>query len=667
MRIVTAEKSGFCFGVARAVALVYRLTEQGERVCMLGPIIHNDQVSQDLQRRGVRIIADPDEAQEGEVVVIRSHGEPPAVYAKLRARGLRVEDATCPFVAKIHRIVEEQSQAGKIVLLAGDRNHPEIQAILGYCHGDAHVFADDVELRRLAEENPQFSQKHIILASQTTFSQKMWEKCVEITKSIYTNVIIFGTICSATFERQAEAEKLAQKADLMIVVGGKHSSNTVKLAELCGQYCPAYHIETAGELSEIDCSQAAFIGITAGASTPAYIIKEVQTTMSEALKNQNEEFDFAEALEQSFKKIYTGNKVKGVITALNNNEAIVDVGTKHTGYIPLSELTDDPGLKPADVVNIGDEIDLIVTKINDQDGIITLSKKKVDAVIGFEKIVKAHEEDAVLEGVVVNVVKGGLLVSANSVKVFVPASQATLHRQEKLDSLLKTTVKFKVLEINESRARAVGSIKAVLKEAQSKVQDAFWETVQIDQVFKGEVKSLTSYGAFVDLGGVDGMVHISELSWNRIKHPSEVVKVGDVVEVYVKDLDKDAKRISLGYKKTEDNPWEIFKRDYHEGDVVDAKVVSLTPFGAFAQIMPGIDGLIHISQLSVERVNNAGDAVKVGETVKAVITEIDAERKRISLSIRALLEEQGQREEEQAIADAAKIAGVEITSDEPEA
>lgn len=351
-----------------------------------------------------------------------------------------------------------------------------------------------------------------------------------------------------------------------------------------------------------------------------------------------EDFNFEEALDASFKKIYTGQRVKGYITAVNDAEAIVDVGTKHTGYVSLDELTNDPALKPADVVKPGDEVELIVIKVNDAEGIVTLSKKKVDALLGFDKIVKAKEEDAILEGTVTGVVKGGVIVLYEGIRVFIPASQATARRDDKLEELVKTTVKFKIIEVNEQRGKAVGSIKVVRNAEKDAAKAKFWESVNVGDVFKGEVKSLTTYGAFVDLGGIDGMVHISELSWNRIKHPSEVVNAGDVIEVYVKELDKEANRISLGYKKTEDNPWVKFANEYKVDDVVKAKVVSITPFGAFAQIIPGIDGLIHISQIADKRVTNVKDVLAIGDEVDAKITEIDIEKKRISISMRALLE-----------------------------
>ena len=448
--------------------------------------------------------------------------------------------------------------------------------------------------------------------------------------------IIYHTICSATSNRQTEAVNLAQQSDLMIVIGGRHSSNTVKLYDMCKSYTSCYLIEDASELGKIDFKSAENIGITAGASTPAYIIKEVQSKMEKNFVD--EEFNFEEALDKSFKKIHSGERVTGLILKADDSEITVDVGTKHTGYIPLSELTDDPSVSVSDVLKAGDEVELIVMKVSDQDGIVTLSKKQADAKKGFEKIVKAKEEEAVLEGTVTNVIKGGVLVLANGVKVFVPASQTGVRRDGDLNEILKTTVKFKILDVNEQRGRAVGSIKAVAKTERDEAEKKFWDNVNVGDTFKGEVKSITNYGAFVDLGGIDGMVHISELSWNRIKHPSEVVSVGDVIEVFVKELDPEKKRISLGYKKDSDNPWTKFTTNYNVGDVVEAEVVSITPFGAFAQIIPGVDGLIHISQIADKRVDNIKDVLSVGQKVNAKITEIDEDKKRISISMRALIE-----------------------------
>lgn len=369
--------------------------------------------------------------------------------------------------------------------------------------------------------------------------------------------------------------------------------------------------------------------------------------MSEMLNTVEEEFNFEEELEKTLKKIHTGMKVEGIVTAINNGEVIVDIGTKHTGYIPASELTDDPTLKTEDIVKVGEKVDLIVLKTNDQEGIVTLSKKKVDAALGFEKIVAAKEEDAVLTGTVTNVVKGGVLVASNGVKVFIPASQATPRRDFDLNELLKTSVSFKILEVNEGKQRAVGSIRIVAREEREAARAKFFENVHAGDVVTGEVKSITDYGVFVDLGGVDGLIRRADLSWKRIKHPSDVVSVGDKIEVTIKDIDDETKKVSLTYKKDSENPWEVFKANYEEGMVCKATIVSITSFGAFAQIIDGIDGLIHISQIANQRVNNVADILTVGQEVDVKITEIDLDKKRISLSMRALLPEEETEEAEE--------------------
>ncbi len=653
-KIRVADKAGFCFGVDRAVKIVYNELECGRKAVTFGEIIHNESVVRELENLGVMVINSADEIEELEnvSVIIRSHGVGRSVYELLEKRkdhGVKVCDGTCPFVAKIHKIVFEKSEQGYDVIILGDKNHDEVRGIVNNCYNLPYICSGEAELREILRKKIKNFKKKVAIVAQTTYNIIIWEKCRQAIDEEYPQAEVFNTICSATSERQQSAVRLAEDSDMMIVIGGKHSSNTAKLYDLCREHCNAcFLVSDAGELDRDDVLKrlSGFgenfnIGITAGASTPAYIIKEVQNQMSEIIKNMDEDFDFASALDASFKKIYTGQRVKGYITGVDNTEATVDLGIKQTGYIALSELTDDPTLKVSDVVKVGDEVDLIVIKINDAEGCVNLSKKKVDAMVGFDKLVKAKEEDKILEGTVTNVVKGGVIAITEGTKVFIPASQATARRDEKLESLLKTNVKFKIIEIDERKFKAIGSIKAVLNAERDAAKDKFWESVQVGDKFKGEVKSITNYGAFVDLGGIDGMVHISELSWNRIKHPSEVVKVGDVVEVYVKELDSENGRISLGYKKDEDNPWVKFANEYSVGDVVDAKVVSITPFGAFAQIIPGIDGLIHISQIANKKVANVKDVLAIGDEVKAKITEIDVDKKRISMSIRELLEEEG--------------------------
>jgi 4-hydroxy-3-methylbut-2-enyl diphosphate reductase len=636
VNITLAKSAGFCFGVDRAVKMVYQELDKGGSVCTLGPIIHNQNVVDDLKKRGVRIIESISEINPDERVIIRSHGVGKSIYDEIAEKGNQFIDATCPFVAKIHKIVREKSAQGYEIMIAGDYSHPEVEGIVGHCLKKPVVFKDEHELKNFFLKNPDFLKKKVAIVAQTTYNIIRWRLCLDMFPKDNQDIEIFETICNATSARQSSAIELAKKSDVMIVIGGMHSSNTVKLHSVCSQYCPSYHIEDSGGLDGLNLSDAKNIGITAGASTPAYIIKEVQSHMSENLTKVSEE-NFEEMLEQTFKKIHTGEKVTGKIVKVNNTEAIVDLGTKHTGYIALDELTDDPSKKPSDIVNVDDEVELIVLKVNDQDGTVQLSKKKVDEMAGFDNVNKACESGEIVEGVVQSIIKGGILVSCLGVKVFVPASQTGVSRDESLDVLVKKNVKLKIIEVNAQRRRAVGSIKAVKKAEKDAAQKKFWETAEVGTEYKGEVKSITNYGAFVDLGGIDGMVHISELSWGRIKHPSEVVKVGDVIEVYIKDLDKEAGRISLGYRRNEDNPWEKFRNEYSIGDVVSAKIVSITPFGAFAQIIEGVDGLIHISQLADKRVDDVKEIVKVGQTVDVKITDVDYDKKRISISMRALL------------------------------
>ena len=647
-KVTVAKSAGFCFGVDRAVKMVYSELENNTRVATLGPIIHNQDVVNDMKEKGARVIESVDELMPGETVVIRSHGVGRDVYDKIAEKGSRMLDATCPFVAKIHKIVAEKSAEGYFILIAGDAKHPEVQGIVGHCDENCLVFKDNFELKDFFEKNYTKLKKKLAIVAQTTYNIVVWDECLNVIPKGDPNIVIFDTICNATDTRQSDAAELAKSSDIMLVVGGKHSSNTVKLYEVCSRYCRTYHIENSDELRSLELPAAERIGITAGASTPAYIIKEVQTKMAEneiLAANQNEEFDFAQMIDESFKKIHTGEKVKGTVVAVNNTEAIVDLGTKHTGYVALDDLTDDPSKKPADIVSVGDEIDLVVIKVNDAEGTCALSKRKVDEQAGYEKILQAKEEGTVLEGVVQHVVNKGVTLNVMGVRVFIPASQTGLPRGAELEQLLKKKVEFVIIEVTEGRKRAVGSIKAVQNAKKAEAQAKFWETAEVGATYTGKVKSLTSFGAFVDLGGIDGMVHISELSWKRIKHPSEVVNVGDTLEVYIKDLNREENRISLGFKKAEDNPWEVFKANYNVGDVVKATIVSITSFGAFARIIDGVDGLIHISQIADRKVENVKDILSVGDEVDVKITEIDTEAKRISISMRALLEESGEADE----------------------
>ena len=657
MPVILAKSAGFCFGVSRAVARVEELLAAGERVCTLGPIIHNPQVVGQLAARGVTIADRPEDTPAGAVLVIRSHGVPENVYDRLRTLGIRYSDATCPFVEKIHRIVAEQSAAGRTVLIAGDPDHPEVLGIRGHCRGDVFVFRDVQELQAILSNDPQSTKRSLIMVAQTTFNTNLWEKCADLAKKDCTNLLIFDTICVATTKRQTEAIGLARRCRSVVIVGGRESSNTTKLRDVCAPFCQTHLIEGAADLRREWFCPGETAGLTAGASTPSDIIKEVHFTMSEIINNSEvlestaapenttaentEEMsseEFAAMIDATLQNA-TDDRVRGLVVGIAPNEVQVEVeGRKQTGYIPVSELSNDPSADPNDLVKIGDELDLLIMRTNDQEGTIMLSKKRVDALKGWDTIVAAEADGTVLEGTVVEIIKGGMLVVTEGVRVFVPASQASLNRMEDLSPLKGQTVKLKIIEVNPHRRHAVGSVRQVAQAARKEQEDAFWAQAEVGQQYTGAVKSLTSYGAFVDLGGVDGMVHISEMSWSRIKHPSEVMNVGDVVTVYIKALDPEKKKISLGYRKAEDNPWEIFKAQYPIGTVVEAKVVGMTAFGAFAQIIPGVDGLIHISQIADHRVEKPQDELQIGPVVTAKITAVDYDRKRISLSIRALLE-----------------------------
>lgn len=631
----------------RAVTIVNNLLEEGKKVTTLGPIIHNPHMVAELAERGVEIADTPNDLSSMDrTLVIRSHGVPQSVIDEIEQKGISYENATCPFVSKIHQIVKDNSREGKVILIAGDENHPEVQGIVGHCEGEHYIFKNYEDLGKLLKKLENIENISICVVAQTTYDVKEWKNCLKLLKKVYTNAKIFDTICSATSIRQSEAEELASISDIMVVIGGRQSSNTAKLFSVCKSNCErTYLIESAAELDDIALIDADIIGITAGASTPARIIKEVFNTMTENIeKTENTAENFAELLEESLKNFNTDEKVHGVVVGIAPNEVYVDVGRKQAGFIPLAELSNDPNAKAEDLVKIGDELDLLIMRTNDQEGTIMLSKKRLDAIKGWDEIIKANEEDTPVTGFVTDVVKGGVIAVANGVRVFIPASQATATRGEPLENLLKKEVTFKIIEVNKGRRRAVGSIRAILKEERQKLADKFWETAEIGKKYTGTVKSLTSYGAFVDIGGIDGMIHISELSWGRIKHPSEVVKVGDTVEVYIKDLDREKGKISLGYKNTEDNPWEILKRDYPEGTVTEATIVGMTDFGAFANILPGIDGLIHISQISTERIEKPQDVLKIGDKVTVKITKIDFDKKRISLSIRELLEDKKSEE-----------------------
>ena len=637
MRVIQAQSAGFCYGVERAVRMAEEAAAAGGCV-MLGSIIHNDSVVRRLEALGARQVQSAEEVQPGETALIRAHGEPVETYRTLEARGARVLDATCPHVLRIHRLVERAEQEGRTPLIIGEDHHPEVIAAASRSSRSV-VLGNAEELAEWLAAVPTRRTEHLLAVAQTTCIRSIWEKCVNFLKKECTNAEIFDTICDATQKRQSEAADIAGRVDVMVVVGDRKSANTKHLSEICSTRCArVYQIEGAEELRADFLNGCSVAGLTAGASTPAGIIKEVYATMSDEIKNvEATEESFEEMLEKSFKTLNTGEKVTGIVTAIGPTEVQVDLGCKQAGYISVDELSADPNVKPEDVVKVGDEIETYIIRVNDVEGYAMLSKKRLDAVKVWEDIEKAREEKTTLEGKVTEENKGGIVVNVKGVRVFVPASQSGLPRGAELSTMIGQTVSLRITEVNRARRRVVGSIKAVTYEARQAAQAEIWNNIEVGKHYTGTVKSMTSYGVFVDIGGVDGMVHISELSWSRIKNPAEVVSVGDTLDVYVISFDPEKHKISLGVKDRSMNPWDKFMATYHVGDVANVRIVKLMTFGAFAEVVPGVDGLIHISQIADRRIEKPGDVLTEGEMVDAKITAIDEEKQKISLSIRALL------------------------------
>ncbi|MBR5543559.1 MAG: bifunctional 4-hydroxy-3-methylbut-2-enyl diphosphate reductase/30S ribosomal protein S1 [Oscillospiraceae bacterium] len=645
--IILAETAGFCFGVRRAVDIAEELAEEGIRACTLGPIIHNAHVVNHLAERGVPSVENVAEIPENTRAIIRSHGVPKSVYDELSERKIEYTDATCPYVMRIHKIVKEKYDAGYDVIIVGKREHPEVLGIAGQCK-NAEIVGSEEEIKELLGRLKNLENKRVCAVAQTTIGRKIWESCVKILKKVCTNCEIFDTICLATYKRQTEAASLAAKVDVMVVIGDRTSSNTNELVEICRSVCPkVIRVENADEITPESISGAGSIGITAGASTPDWIIKEVKGKMSEMVNNFEGE-SFEELLLGSLKTFNNGDKVVGVITAITPSEIQVDLGAKYAGYIPYSEIGDDADA--ADKYKVGDEIECSVIRVNDVEGIITLSKKRLDAIKGWDDVELARQDKTTVEGTVVDVNAGGVIVSVHGLRVFVPASQTGLPRNAEMTEILKKKVQLKIKEVNRARRRIVGSIREVSAEVRREALERVWAEIEVGKAYKGVVRSLTSYGAFVDIGGVDGMVHISEMSWTRIGHPSEMFKEGQEIDVFVIALDAEKKKISLGYRKAEDNPWTKFTSAYGVDDTAKVKIVKLMPFGAFAEILPGVDGLIHISQITNTHIAKPGDVLKEGDEVDAKITAIDEENKKVSLSMRALIlgEEANAAEEAEA-------------------
>ena len=656
------EKSGFCFGVKRATSLLEeKLTNKraGERVYTLGKLIHNDGYIEKLRAMGAEITDESrlDEIAEGATentpvtLFLRAHGVTAECERRIREMGEKNKhfsfvDCTCPYVKKIHRIVEENSSPDNMLLLFGHSEHPETKGIISRFDGEKHVFSTADELNEAIENGTlcNLDKKTPIIAAQTTQNSVEWNKSQKILKLLYTKPKIFDTICSVTEFRQKQAETLSQRCDFMIVIGGKDSSNTAKLYSICKKNCAnTLWVESARELSGKIPKAWKNTGIVAGASTPGDVIEEVYKTMSAEIKE-----NFAQMLEdQPLKTLNTGDVVTGTVEYVSDTELQLDLGAGVTGLIKAEQITDDSSVKLKEMYKQGDVIEAFVIRVSDVEGYAELSKKRADADKNRFKVLEAKDTGAILEGKVIEAVKGGVVVNVDAVKVFVPASQTGVPKDGDLSTLLGTVVKLHIIDVRDDK-RAVGSIKQVQREERKALEDAFWQSIEEGKQYTGKIKSMTSYGAFVDLGGVDGMVHATELSWKHIKSPAEVVSIGEEITVFVKSFDAEKKRISLGYKTEETNPWYIFTAKYNEGDVASVKIVSLTTFGAFAEIVDGVDGLIHISQIADKRIAHPSDVLEVGQVVDAKIVGIDTENKKVSLSIRALLQPAEEAVEEAA-------------------
>ncbi len=661
--ILVAKNAGFCFGVARATAAVERemaVHPPGERIFTLGRLIHNEIYNQRLAAGGVTVIS------VGDVERLAAEATPEApVKVFVRAHGMTAEterlleacamenpsfsfvDCTCSFVKKIHRICAEQNELNQRALretgkhdrflaVLGSADHPEVVGFLSRFDGTKVVFRNAAEAEDMIRNQnvPGDGSMTPILVAQTTQNLMEWEKTKKIYNLTYPRPHIYDTICSITDSRQTEAAELARKCDHVIVIGGRDSSNSAKLYSICKSICAdTVWVERADELPKEIPFTYRRVGIVAGASTPHDIIEEVTNNMSE-IQNEN----FAELLEDSLKTLNTGDTVTGIITSINAGEIQLDLGAKVTGVVKLEQITDDPSAKLSEMFKIGDEVEAFVIRVSDRDGFAELSKKRVDSDKNWLKVVAAYENGENIEGKVISVNKGGVEAICFDNRVFIPAAHTGIPREGDLSTLVGQTVTLRILEIGEKK-RAKGSIRLVLRDEKRAREKAFWEEIEEGKIYTGTVKSMTSYGAFVDLGGVDGMVHCTELSWKRIKSPAEVLSIGDEVTVFVKSYDAEKKRISLGYKTEATNPWFIFTSQYAVGDTASVKVVNLMPFGAFAEIVDGVDGLIHISQIADHKIGKPADVLEVGQTVDARIIDIDNENQKVSLSIRALIEE----------------------------
>lgn len=634
--IIRAEHSGFCFGVKQAIDKTeQQIQENGHRkIYTCGPLIHNQFVTDQLADQGVGIIYQPEEAQRGDIVIVRSHGETKDFFDRAKERGLEVVDATCPFVNKIHQLVYEAHGQGKRIMIIGDKDHPEVTGINGWCDHSAIIVNSEDEAETVEEET-------LFLVCQTTIKKDLLDKVISALKRKNIDIEINNTICNATKDRQEACENLSKKVQAMVIVGGKNSSNTRKLYEISKKNCNnSFFVENNEDLPLKQLRKCNKIGVAAGASTPECVIKEVIANMSEMITNEkNSMEDFMDEIDASLRLPRTGEIVDGKVHQVTDREVIVNMGCKKDGILPVEEITLEEGQKLTDLFKEGDEIQAKVIKTDDGDGGILLSKKKLEINEHWTEINEALENKSIISVKVVKQVNGGVIAAYKEVTGFIPLSQLSDKFVENADEFMGQTLDVKVTRVDQRRGRAVFSHKIVLSEEKQKKIAAIWEGLHVDDIVEGTVMRFTDYGAFVDLGGIDGLLHISEISWGKLKHPQEVLQIGDSVKVKILSMNEEKGKISLGLKQTVPEPWSVIDEKYQVGQVVSGKVVQIKEYGAFVELEPGLDGLVHISEVAHKRVTNIADELTIGQEAQAKILEIDKERKRISLSIKETLDE----------------------------
>jgi 4-hydroxy-3-methylbut-2-enyl diphosphate reductase len=631
LEIILADKAGFCFGVKRAVEEAENVQKNyNKKIFTLGPLIHNSDVVNYLKEKNIYPI-ELDEINylnKEDVVIIRSHGVPKKTIDLLKSKSVNVVDATCPYVADIHKKVEKYYELGYSILIVGDKNHPEVIGTNGWCEDKGIISKDGSDLKDLPRK--------LCVVSQTTEKQKNWERVLNIVIKNCREIVAFNTICSATESRQNSAEEISKKADLMIVLGGRNSSNTTKLYEICKNNCSnTVHVENSGEIpDDIINSKISIIGVTAGASTPHWIIKEAITKMCEG-KNLEISEQLA-YMEQNDKQISVGQVVTGTVITVNEKEAFLNIGYKSDGLLPKTEVTKDDNLNLTDLVQVGNELTVKVIRRKNEDGYVVLSRVELARESSFKEIKEAFENKLVLKVLVKDAVNGGLVTTYKGIRVFIPASHVELFRVENLSSYLGKELDINIIEFSQEKkgTRIVASRRALLKVEKEIKEQETWGLLEKDTVVEGEVKRLTAFGAFVDVQGVDGLLHVSEISWGRIEKAGDVLKVGDKLKVYIMDIDKDKKKLSLSIKKLVEDPWNNVDIKYPVGNIVLGKIVRFANFGAFVELESGVDALVHISQISHKRINKPEDVLQVGEEVKAKILEVNKDTKKIGLSIK---------------------------------